>query len=134
MATLLQIAGLLLFLVLWGVAWRRQPNLPLESFWVWQSQRWLQRSSGPSICAACQSGCRRFSFAVVRHFAALFLAFGLGFWDETARPKALLKTASSYEKLRCVPRRKQGDCFDTHLTGTSTPRRGSMPVLCGTYS
>ena len=32
MATLLQIAGLLLFLVLWGVAWRRQPNLAFGIF------------------------------------------------------------------------------------------------------
>ena len=32
MGTLLQIAGLLLFLVLWGVAWRRQPNLALGIF------------------------------------------------------------------------------------------------------
>jgi hypothetical protein len=29
MATLLQITGFLLFLVLWSVAWRRQPNLAL---------------------------------------------------------------------------------------------------------
>jgi hypothetical protein len=32
MATLLQIAGLLLFLALWGVAWRRQPNLAFGIF------------------------------------------------------------------------------------------------------
>ncbi len=32
MATLLQIAGLLLFLVLWTVAWRRQPNLAFGIF------------------------------------------------------------------------------------------------------
>ena len=32
MATVLQIAGLLLFLVLWGVAWRRQPNLAFGIF------------------------------------------------------------------------------------------------------
>jgi len=32
MATVLQIAGLLLFLALWGVAWRRQPNLAFGIF------------------------------------------------------------------------------------------------------
>jgi hypothetical protein len=32
MATLLQIAGLLLFLALWGGAWRRQPDLALGIF------------------------------------------------------------------------------------------------------
>ena len=31
-ATLFQIAGLLLFLALWGVAWRRQPNLAFGIF------------------------------------------------------------------------------------------------------
>jgi hypothetical protein len=32
MATLLQITGLLLFLALWGFAWRRQPNLAFGIF------------------------------------------------------------------------------------------------------
>jgi hypothetical protein len=32
MATLLQIAGFLLFLVLWGAAWRKQPHLALGIF------------------------------------------------------------------------------------------------------
>ena len=32
MAVWLQISGLLLFLALWGVAWRRQPNLALGIF------------------------------------------------------------------------------------------------------
>jgi hypothetical protein len=32
MATWLQLSGLVLFLALWGVAWRRQPNLALGVF------------------------------------------------------------------------------------------------------
>jgi len=32
MATLLQITGLLLFLALWGAAWRKQPNLAFGIF------------------------------------------------------------------------------------------------------
>jgi len=32
MATLLQITGFLLFMVLWGAAWRKQPNLAFGIF------------------------------------------------------------------------------------------------------
>src|SRR6266478_5772985 len=102
MATLLQITGFLLFLVLWGAAWRKQPNLVFGKRQVGES---------PFKSANSYEKLRRPGLAEGRRFLRSRVLSGHEFG---ARQCSIIEPEPDL-------------CFGTHLTATLMPQAGAMP-------